>query len=50
MVMEAKIESIESDLKLLDDYIADLEEKKKRLEEENLKKQIIIDKLKKESK
>ena len=49
MVMEAKIESIESDLKLLDDYIADLEEKKKRLEEENLKKQIIIDKLKKES-
>ena len=49
MVMEAKIESIESDLKLLDDYIADLEEKKKRLEEENLKKQIIKDKLKKES-
>lgn len=40
--------NIEKDLKQLDEYIKYLEEQKKQLEKDNLKKRILIEELKKQ--
>ena len=44
--MQDKIDSIESDLELLDEHIEKLEEKKKQLEKDNLKLKMIIEEIK----
>lgn len=44
--MQDKIDSIESDLELLDKHIEELEEKKKQLEKDNLKLKMIIEEIK----
>lgn len=44
--MQDKINSIESDLKSLNEYIEKLEEQKKQLEKDNLKLKMLIEELK----
>ncbi len=44
--MQEKINSIESDLKSLNEYIEKLEEQKKQLEKDNLKLKMLIEELK----
>lgn len=45
-MMQEKINSIESDLKSLNEYIEKLEEQKKQLEKDNLKLKMLIEELK----
>ncbi len=44
--MQDKVNSIESDLELLDEHIEKLEEQKKQLEKDNLKLKMLIEELK----
>ena len=44
--MQDKVNSIESDLKLLDEHIEKLEEQKKQLEKDNLKLKMLIEQIK----
>ena len=47
--MQEKINSIDSDLKLLDKYIEELEEQKNKIKQDNLKLKMLIEKLQEES-